>query len=304
MAPDRRGEACGRGRQRACGGAALTTAELWTYTLLSVLLVSVVSLVGLLALSQDAARLRRLQLYLVSLAAGSLLGGAFIHLLPEAVDRIGTGLPFSLYLLGGFFGFFVLEKFLWHHHHGTEHAESPGEPHRAHAAELEFGTAGRDEEAGPEARTHPIVTMVLFGDGVHNFLDGMVIAAAYLADPGVGLVTTLAVVLHEVPQEIGDFGVLLHGGLSVRKAILFNFLSATSAILGAVLVLWIGTEVRGLEAALLTVSAASFIYIAAADLIPELHRSREPRQALPQVLMIGLGLGLMVLVKVLREGLA
>ncbi|MEJ2371614.1 MAG: ZIP family metal transporter [Gemmatimonadales bacterium] len=253
----------------------MTTAELWTYTLLSVLLVSLVSLVGLFALSQEPARLRRLQLYLVSLAAGSLLGGAFLHLLPEAVERLGTGLPFSLYLLGGFFGFFVLEKFLWHHHHG----------------------------AGPEARTHPIVTMVLLGDGVHNLLDGMVIAAAYIADPSVGLVTTLAVILHEVPQEIGDFGVLLHGGLSVGKAVLANFLSATAAILGALLVLWIGTEVHGLEAALLTVSAASFIYIAAADLIPELHRSREPRQALPQVLMIGLGLGLMVLVHVLREGL-
>jgi zinc and cadmium transporter len=269
-----------------------------------VLVVSLVSLVGLLALSQDPARLRRLQLYLVSLAAGSLLGGAFLHLLPEAVDRLGTGLPFSLYLLGGFFGFFVLEKFLWHHHHGTDHAESVGEKHRAHEQHAAFESGGdAAAEAGPEARTHPIVTMVLLGDGVHNLLDGMVIAAAYLADPTVGLVTTLAVVLHEVPQEIGDFGVLLHGGLSVRRAVLANFLSATTAIFGAVIVLWIGSEVQGLEAALLTISAASFIYIAAADLIPELHRSREPRQALPQVLMIGLGLGLMVLVHVLRESL-
>ena len=281
----------------------MTTVQLWAYTLLSVLLVSLVSLTGLFALSQDTERLRRLQLYLVSLAAGTLLGAAFLHLLPEAVDRLGTGLPFSLYLLGGFFGFFVLEKFLWHHHHGTDHAESVGEKHRAHAHHpaAESGDAG--EEAGPEARTHPMVTMVLLGDGVHNLLDGMVIAAAYLADPAVGLVTTLAVVLHEVPQEIGDFGVLLHGGLSVRQAVLANFLSATTAIFGAVIVLWIGTEVHGLEAALLTISAASFIYIAAADLIPELHRSREPRQALPQVLMIGLGLGLMILVRILKESL-
>lgn len=274
---------------------------MWAYTLASVLVVSLVSLIGLLALSQDAARLRRFQLYLVSLAAGSLLGGAVLHLLPEAVDRLGTGLPFSLLLLGGFFGFFVLEKFLWHHHHGTEHAESAGERHRAHS----YDPAAEPpvDEAGPEARPHPIVTMVLLGDGVHNFLDGMVIAAAYLADPAVGMVTTLAVVLHEVPQEIGDFGVLLHGGLSARQAVLFNFLSASTAILGAALVLLIGGRIQGLEAPLLTISAASFIYIAAADLIPELHRSREPRQALPQLLMITLGLGLMVLVHFLREGL-
>ncbi len=275
---------------------------MWAYTLASVLVVSLVSLIGLLALSQDAARLRRFQLYLVSLAAGSLLGGAVLHLLPEAVDRLGTGLPFSLLLLGGFFGFFVLEKFLWHHHHGTEHAESAGERHRVHSHDP-MAERPVDEEAGPEARPHPIVTMVLLGDGVHNFLDGMVIAAAYLADPTVGMVTTLAVVLHEVPQEIGDFGVLLHGGLSARQAVLFNFLSASTAILGAALVLLIGGRIQGLEAPLLTISAASFIYIAAADLIPELHRSREPRQALPQLLMITLGLGLMVLVHFLREGL-
>jgi zinc and cadmium transporter len=279
----------------------LTTAQLWAYTLLSVFVVSLVSVGGVFALSQDPVRLRRLQLYMVSLAAGSLLGGAFIHLLPEAVDRLGTGLPFSLYLLGGFFGFFVLEKFLWHHHHGTEHAEPVGERHREHAHPGE-GLIGSALEAGPEARAHPIVTMVLLGDGVHNLLDGMVIAAAYLVDPAVGVVTTLAVLLHEVPQELGDFGVLVHGGLSPRQALLFNFLSGTTAILGAIFVLWIGSRVEGLEAALITISAASFIYIAAADLIPELHRSREPKHALPQVLMIGLGLGLMVLARAVAAG--
>ena len=270
--------------------------RLWPYALLSVSLVSLVSLVGALTLSQDPARLRRLQLYMVSLAAGSLLGGAVLHLLPEAVDRLGTGLPFSLYLLGGFFGFFVLEKFLWHHHHGTEHAEPVGERHREHA-HPGGEEAGIAIEAGPEARAHPIVTMVLLGDGVHNFLDGMVIAAAYLVDPAVGIITTFAVLLHEVPQELGDFGVLVHGGLSARRALLYNFLSGTAAIVGAVVVLWAGSRVAGLEAGLITVSAASFIYIAAADLIPELHRSREPKHALPQVLMIGAGLGLMVLAR-------
>jgi zinc and cadmium transporter len=259
------------------------TPLLWAYTLLSVLLVSLVSLVGLFALSQDPGRLRRLQLYLVSLAAGSLLGGAVLHLLPEAVDRLGTGMPFSLYLLAGFFGFFLLEKLLWFHHHGTAHA---GEE------------AGAGAEKGRRA-AHPVVAMILLGDGVHNFLDGMVIAAAYLVHPGVGLVTTLAVVLHEVPQEIGDFGILVHGGLSVRRAVFLNFLSATTSILGAVLTLWIGSRVEGLQGPLITITAASFIYIAAADLIPELHRTREPRQSLMQVLMIGLGLGLMIVARAL-----
>ncbi len=264
------------------------TPHLWAYTLLSVLVVSLVSLVGLFALSQDPSRLRRIQLYLVSLAAGSLLGGAVLHLLPEAVDRLGTGMPFSLYLLTGFFGFFLLEKFLWFHHHGTAHAEEGAD-----------ADVGADEGA---RAAQPVVAMILVGDGVHNFLDGMVIAAAYLVDPGVGLVTTLAVVLHEVPQEIGDFGVLVHGGLSVRRAVLLNFLSATTSILGAVLTLWIGSRAEGLQGPLITITAASFIYIAAADLIPELHRTREPRQSIMQVLMIGVGLGLMIAARALGVG--
>lgn len=275
-----------------------STPHLWAYTLLSVLLVSLVSLVGLFALSQDPIRLRRLQLYLVSLAAGSLLGGAVLHLLPEAVDRLGTGMPFSLYLLAGFFGFFLLEKFLWFHHHGTAHAQE-GADARAGADEGTRAGAGADEGAGA---AHPVVAMVLLGDGVHNFLDGMVIAAAYLVDPGVGLVTTLAVVLHEVPQEIGNFGVLVHGGLSVRRAVFLNFLSATTSILGAVLTLWIGSRAEGLQPALITMTAASFIYIAAADLIPELHRTREPRQSIMQVLMIAVGLGLMIAARALGVG--
>lgn len=248
-------------------------------------MVSLVSFAGLLVLARDRAWLDRAVAYLVSLAAGVLLGGAVLHLLPQAVEVHGSALSLSLWFLLGFLGFFVLERTLWTHTHEVSeealvmhgHVHAPGHDH--------------GNEPG---RAKPLVAMNLLGDGIHNLIDGMVIAAAFSADISLGMVATLAVLLHEVPQEIGDFGVLVFGGLSVKKALLFNFLSATMAIVGAVVTLLVGAHFQGLLDALVPITAGSFLYIAAADLIPELHREHTGRDGTLQAVILLVGVGLML----------
>ncbi len=170
----------------------------------------------------------------------------FIHLLPESFEKLGINLTTSLYAILGILIFFVLEKFIrWRHCH----------------------------TATSEDHLHPVVTLNLIGNGVHNLIDGMVIGASFLVSVPLGIATTLAVILHEIPQEMGDFGVLVHGGLPVKKALLFNFFSALSAILGAVISLFVGQYSTTYTLALLPITAGGFLYIAGSDLIPELHQS-------------------------------
>lgn len=261
---------------------------LWLYALGSVAAVSLVALIGLFALSRDEEELERITPYLVSLAVGALLGGAVLHLIPRAVQESGTGLAVWLYLLAGFVGSFVLEKFLKAHH--------------GHHALLSGQEEGGDAAGGERAR--PLSGMVLVGDGVHNLLDGVVIAASYAVDPWVGVVTTLAVFLHEIPQEIGDFGVLVHAGLSPGRALLLNFLSALTALAGAAVTLWLGTQVESIARVILPIAAGNFLYIAASDLVPELHQERGGWTALRQVAIILTGIALMLGVRILRQGLA
>jgi zinc and cadmium transporter len=241
--------------------------NLWLYTLASVGLVSAIPLAVIFTLPRDLPRLRRIVPLLVSFAVGGMLGGAFLHLIPEAVARLGAGMGMSLYLLLGFVGFFVLEKWLGAHRH----------------------------EPAEDERAAPMATLNLVGDGVHNFIDGMVIAAAFSADNTLGLATTLAVILHELPQEIGDFGILLYSGLPYRRAVRLNLLSGLSALAGAVLTLVIGARIAGFAQVLLPFAAGNFIYIAAADLVPELHRARGLATAARQIALLLLGIGLMVL---------
>src|SRR3989344_5572339 len=161
------------------------------YTLISVLIVSLISLVGVLTLSLKASTIKKWLIYLVSFSAGALLGDVFIHLLPEIAEEPGFGLDISLYILSGILFSFIVEKVInWRHCHHPTTKEHP----------------------------HPFVLMNLFGDFLHNFVDGLIIGASYLASIPVGIATTIAVVLHEIPQEIGDFGILLHGGFSKNKA--------------------------------------------------------------------------------------
>ena len=239
--------------------------NVWFYTVGSVLLVSLVSLVGVLSISFDERRLRKLLLFLVSFAAGALLGGALLHLLPESVEH-GLEPKVSIFILAGIFGFFILEKIIcWRHCH--------------------IPTS--------EEHTHPVGLMNLVGDGFHNLMDGMIIAGSYLVNIPLGISTTFAVLLHEIPQEIGDFGILLHAGYSVRKALFFNFLCALTSVVGAVLTLAIGLETESVSAFLVPFTIGGFIYIATADLIPELKKEVDLKKSLLQLLFILLGAGVM-----------
>jgi zinc and cadmium transporter len=255
------------------------------YAVGSVLLVSLVSLVGVFTLSLGQARLERVIFLLVSFAVGAMLAGALLHLIPRAYDRLGDGPLTGGLVLAGVLGFFVLEKFLhWRHQHGDPEALVGATGHAHH---------GRPHHGHPE----PFAAMNLVGDAAHNLIDGMIVAAAYLVSVPAGVVTTLAVMLHEIPQEIGDFGVLVYGGYSPRRALLYNFLSGLTAVLGAVLALVVGTRVEGFADWLLPVTAGAFLYVAGSDLIPELNRrhSQSAAKSVWQLVMMVLGAGVMLL---------
>lgn len=248
-------------------------AIIWGYALASVTAVSLVSLVGIVTISLNPRRLQQAIFLLVSLAVGALFGDAFIHLLPEAFEQTGPTLHASLYILAGIFTFFLLEKFLlWRHEH------LPPE----HVA------------------IHPVGYMNLVADALHNLIDGMIIGASYLAGLSVGLATTIAVVLHEIPQEMGDFGVLVQAGFSKSKALYLNLLSASLSIVGAVLALVVGAQMQQVPDAILPFTAGGFIYIAGSDLVPELHKERAPVRSLLQLGAIGIGVSLMLLLTCLH----
>lgn len=256
----------------------------WVYALSSVLLISLISLVGVLTLGMDRQRLERILFLLVSLAVGALLGGAVIHLIPEAYEALdGNGRLVGVLVLVGVLAFFVLEKFLhWRHDHAVP--ETDGEHVHRHVK--------------------PFATMNLVGDASHNFLDGMIIAAAYMISFPAGIVATIAVALHEIPQEIGEYGVLVYGGYEPRQALLFNFLVSLSALAGAIFSLLLGSVVEGYAAYLLPITAGTFIYVAGSDLIPELHHhhSRPVVKSVWQLVMIIIGAGLMLLPALLGAG--
>jgi zinc and cadmium transporter len=244
--------------------------------LISVSLVGAVSLAGLVTLAMSESRVRRLAVFFVSFAAGALLGDTFIHLVPEIFSRArgGETLRASLLILAGILIFFVVEKLL-RHRHSLLHRDH-------HAGEL----GGRSVIAGVN----------ILGDAIHNYIDGLLIGASWLASPALGITTTLAVLLHEIPQELGDFGVLLHSGLTVRRAVLLNVGSAAVAIVGtmtAVLVSGVAHE-RLIEVSV-PITAGGFVYIAAADLIPELQHERTLRALVVQTSLISAGIAVMAL---------
>ena len=238
----------------------------FVYAFASVIVVSLVSLIGLATFSLKAERLRKILLYLVSFAAGALFGDVFIHLLPELVDG-GFTLSLSFMILGGVGFSFVVEKFIhWRHCHLPNTKD----------------------------HVHTFAMMNLFGDGIHNFIDGLIIGASYLVSVPVGIATTLAVIFHELPQEIGDFGVLLHGGFSKAKALFFNFVTALTAVFGAAISLLISPYVENITTFLIPFAAGTFIYIAGSDLIPELHKEVKVERSLLQLIAIALGVLVML----------
>jgi zinc and cadmium transporter len=237
---------------------------IWFYTLLSVVVVSLISLVGIFTLALRQDMLRRILFYLVSFSVGALLGDVFIHIIPEIAEE-GDASMMGMYLLVGIIAFFILERFvLWHHSH-NEHEEG----------------------------VHSVVYLTIFGDALHNFLDGMAIAASFLVSFPVGVATAIAVIFHEIPQEIGQFAILIHGGWSTKKALVYNFVSALTAILGAIVVLVLATSLEGITIPLLAISAASFIYIALSDLIPELNREPGAKKSVIQLFWMIIGILIM-----------
>lgn len=231
----------------------------------SVLVVSAISLVGVLYLAISLPRLEKLLFWLVSFAAGTLLGDVFLHLLPELVHD-GFTPALSATILGGIIFFWIIEKLIhWRHCH------TPSSEHHP----------------------HPLAFMNLIGDAFHNFLDGMIIAGSWLASPALGMATTIAVVFHEIPQEISDFGVLIHAGLSRAKAIIFNLFSALTALLGALLVIWLNELMHGITPWLIAITIGGFIYIATADLFPELKKDTRLKGVVQQFLGIAFGIAIM-----------
>jgi zinc and cadmium transporter len=210
--------------------------------------------------------LKKILLFLVSLSAGALLGGAFFHLIPEATEEAGCTLAIATFILSGILTFFVLEKIIcWRHCHVPTSEEHP----------------------------HPFAFMNLIGDAFHNFIDGMIIAGTFLVSIPLGISTTVAVIFHEIPQEIGDFGVLVHGGFSRFKALMLNFASALTAVLGATMVLALNVRVEAVGSFLVPFTAGGFIYIASSDLMPEMKKDIRPLNSMIQIFFLLLGLGIM-----------
>lgn len=216
---------------------------------------------------------------LVSFAIGALLGAAFLEVIPHAFAH-GEPQRVAIALLGGIFAFFILEKLLlWRHCH-TEDCEA----HEIQPAPHDHGRSG---------------ALIVVGDTVHNFVDGILIAAAFLQSTQLGIVTALAIVAHEIPQEVGDFLILLHSGYTKARALAINVLSSCATVVGGVLGYFGLRAFEGWEPVLLGIVAASMIYVAVADLIPGLHRRPELRATLSQGLLIALGIGSIVLVRAL-----
>jgi len=239
-----------------------------------VLFVSLISLFGLFFLSLSPRFTEKLTLFLVSLSAGTLLGDSFLHLLPEAVADNSVGLRMWLWLIIGLIAFFVLEKVVhWRHCH---------------------------IRTGP-AHPHHLGIMNLVGDCLHNFFDGVIIAGSFLVSVPLGLATLIAVIAHEVPQEIGDFGVLLYAGYSRRQALFLNFLTALTAIPGAAGAIVIGARMNNFSDWIVPFTAGGFIYIATADLIPELKKETAAHKSLYQLLSIIVGVLIMLALKMVFE---
>lgn len=246
------------------------------YILIATFLISLISFIGVLTLFLKGELLNKVLLILVALSAGALIGGAFLHLLPEAIRQVGSGegevLKVFLFVLLGFSIFFILEQFInWHHHHDCVSCE----------------------------KVAPFSYLILISDAVHNFIDGFIIAASFIIAFPVGIVAVLAVGLHEIPQEIGDFGVLIYGGMKKSKALFLNFLTGLIAVIGGIAGFFLSTKIGDSIVYLLPFAAGNFIYIASSDLIPEIKNKESIKKSLTYFLVFLLGISLMLLLRLI-----
>ena len=265
----------------------------WVYTFGSVALVAGASFTGMLALSLSPNRLARVIPLMVSLAAGALLGTAFGHLLPESVERIGSGRKLWGLLLAGFMTFFVLERFLCVWCSGSSNPIGAINPHPHHHGDLYPTAAIHSHEHGSFAGSRQMVTNLLFGAAVHSLIDGMAIATAYTVGTRLGVITTIAILFHEAPHHIGDVSILIHKGIPVGRAVVMSLLAGASSALGALLVLLVGTQSIGVTTILLPFATANFLYIASANLMPELQSERGLSQSLMQTFLFVAGCSVM-----------
>lgn len=233
------------------------------YAIISVIIVSLVAILAVIPLLLKKKISNKTLLFLLSLSVGVLLSTVFFHFIPEIHDY---SFFIAIYILFGFLIMFVLEKFVhWHHQHNCEN-EHCGHNHAYNLAPIN-----------------------LIGDGIHNFLDGLVIAGAYSINITLGITATISIIFHEIPQEIADFGILLYSGLSKKRALFFNFLSATTAILGTIIGL-ILIDIHGFKEFIIPFAAGNFIYIAASNLTPKLHRHCKLKDTLSHLLAIIIGI--------------
>src|SRR3989344_4612817 len=235
--------------------------------LIAVLFVSLVSVLGIFIFFKQKI-MNKFLFFLVSFAAGTLLGVAFLDLLPEIIEE-GFSEIMPIFMLAGILSFFVLEKFLhWHHHHTED----------------------------KEHEVHPFTYLNIVGDGIHNFLDGAIIAVSFMSDTALGIATAIAIIAHEIPQEIADFSILIYGGFSKMKALVYNFLTALTAVLGALLTYFFSNAVENSHSYIAAFTIGGFVYIAGTDLIPEIQKEKDLKKSMLQLLMIAFGICLVWLV--------
>lgn len=244
------------------------------YALLATVIVSLMSFVGVLTLVLNRPLLEKLVMVLVSFAAGALIGSAFFHLLPESLEEGG---PVFFMVIIGIIVFFIIETYLhWYHCHAG-HIHKHGHKHKC--------------------PIKPMGYLNLIGDGIHNFVDGMIVASAFMVNMELGLITTMAVIFHEIPQELGDFGVLIYSGFKRGKALLFNFLSALCAVLGVVATYLFAANVESVTPYLVPFAAGGFLYIAMVDLMAEIKEEENISKVTLQVLIFIAGISLAWLLK-------
>ena len=239
------------------------------YALSATIGVSLLSLIGVFFFVTNTTFIKRSMFFLISFSTGAMLGDVFMHIVPEILERKDNFSTSMLVILAGLLFSFAIEKIIhWRHCHDMDESEE-------------------------HMHVHPVGILSLIGDAIHNFIDGVIIAASFLASPTIGISTTLAVVFHEIPQEIGDFVVLLHSGFKKKQAVLFNLLSALTAVLGTLTVLFLSFASSSITGFMLPFAAGNLLYIAAADLIPELHKETGLREGFLQVIAMVIGMGCM-----------
>ena len=243
-----------------------------TYIILATFAIALIAFIGVFALAMKEQLLNKILIILVSLSAGALMGGAFLHLLPESIEKSGNA-NILIFVLVGFVLFFIIEKVLhWRHCHKGK------------------------------CDVHTFHYMNLIGDSVHNFIDGLIISASFIISIPLGFTTTIAIAAHEIPQEIGDFGVLIYGGFEKKKAIVLNFIVALTVVAGGVVGYFISKSIEQVAVYLLPFAAGGFIYIAATDLVPEIKKELDIKKSMATIFVFICGILIMWLVKFVFEG--